>query len=83
MRITGLLRKALQLRAQQRCLKLAQPVVEANRAMVKLIGHAGAAGIDVSLHALLVFQVIGQQRTWGGNDMFRMLSLFLNKNCWP
>ena len=37
----GLIGKAFDLRAQHRGLKLAQPVVETNRPMVKFIGHAG------------------------------------------
>ena len=47
----GLLGKTLQLRRKQRRLKLTQPVVEANRPMVKLIGDTGPAGVDVGLYA--------------------------------
>ena len=74
MRIFGLFGKAFQLRGQQRRLKLTQPVIKTNGSMVKFIRQAGAAGIDVGLHALMVFEVIGQHDAAfaGGDELARL-----------
>ena len=46
----GLFRQPIQLRAEHSGLKFPQPVIEANDAVMKLIGQAGSTGIDVALH---------------------------------
>src|SRR5271156_213293 len=70
----GLLGKTLQLRRKQRRLKLAQPVVEANRPMVKFIGDTGPASVDIGLYELVIFEVIGEHdATFPGGDQFARL----------
>src|SRR5581483_12065520 len=55
---SSLFGKALQLRAENRRLKFAKPVIESNQPMAEFIGHACAPRVDVRLHALKVLEII-------------------------
>ena len=58
-----LLWKAIELRPEHGSLKFAQPVIEADDAALVLVGNAGTPRVDVRLHALEVFQVVGDDAT--------------------
>ncbi len=44
----GVLRQAVELRAENGGLEFAQAVIKADDAVMKLVGEAGATGVDVS-----------------------------------
>lgn len=55
----GLCREAFRLRPQHSRLKFDQSVVEPHDAMPEFIGHTGPPGVDVALHPLHVFEIVG------------------------
>ena len=58
-----LLGQPIKLRAEDGRLKFAEPVVKADDAVMELVGNAGASGVDVALHLLHVFEIVGDDRS--------------------
>src|ERR1700728_3064930 len=54
-----LLRKAVELRAEDGSLKFPQTIIEADDSVVKLIRKAGAPGIDIALDEFHILKIVG------------------------
>ena len=69
-----LLRQAIELRAEDGGLEFSKAVIEANDAVMELVGEAGAAGVDVTLHQFHVLEIVGDDGSAfaGGNEFARL-----------
>ena len=55
----GLLRQTIELRTKDGSLKFAEAIIKTDDAVMELVCKAGAAGVDITLHAFYVFQIVG------------------------
>ena len=70
----GLLREPVELRAKNGGLKFSQTIIEADNSVMKLVCKTGAAGVDVALHQLHIFKIIGDDGAAfsGGDELARL-----------